>query len=128
MTIDEKLIEVAEVELARALNNFDYCMPADGMSRVLEAYESAKQKEAEGWRDIASAPKDGSSFLAVVWGRVRAIKWCPAWEVWFDDGKDADTIDYENDEVFGIGSALPTHWRPLPEPPSALLSAGGENG
>lgn len=54
--IDEKLVEVAEVELARVLKDYDYCMPIDGMARVLLAYESAKQKgEAEGWRDIATS-------------------------------------------------------------------------
>lgn len=44
--IDEKMIEAAEVELSRVLKDFDYCMPADGMARVLKAaLESAKQKE-----------------------------------------------------------------------------------
>ncbi len=64
---------------------------------------------AEEWRDIASAPKDGSSFLAICgslmtvghWQR-HAGAWCcvsPSYEL------------YPADEQI-------THWMPLPRPPS----------
>jgi hypothetical protein len=84
------------------------------------AYESAKQKEADGWRDIASAPHQEVVLLG-----------------WWDDDLMGGTIwstetgwasqGFRNE----VGSTISrhgraTHWRPLPAPPSALLSAGGE--
>lgn len=114
--IDDLTRPIIGIENRTAQEVFDIMVARIGRAPVLAF---AKPKEAEGWRDIASAPKDGVPFLAVVWGQVRAIKWCAAWEVWFDDGTDFDKVDYENDEIFGIGALLPTHWQPLPEPPSA---------
>jgi hypothetical protein len=96
MQIDEKALQAAENA---------YLQIKDGgfvpnMRAALEAYESAKPKDAEGWRDIASAPTPvmiGSSFGL---------------------GRDYDKLVW-----FHAGVA--THWRPLPEPPSAMLSAAG---
>lgn len=103
--------------------------------RIL-AYESAKQKEADGWRDIASAPKDGTHFLgfwpgggewrAPIIGIRMTWFWC-AGSAASAIGRDGEfTAHFHRDDP--IAGVSPSHWRPLPEPPSALLSAGGENG
>lgn len=71
---------------------------------LFEGYgvESAKPKDAEGWRDIASAPTPvmiGASFGL---------------------GRDYDKLVW-------FHAGVPTHWRPLPEPPSAMLPAAGDD-
>jgi hypothetical protein len=72
------------------------------------AYESAKQKEAEGWRDIASAPKDGTPVLLTArGGQVGVCVWI---RQWLYHGVGATPADWWDE---------PSHWRPLPEPPEA---------
>ncbi len=64
----------------------------------------------EGWRDIASAPRDGTQVLL----------WQPHWEamqtaVWFNDGHNRPGwLTMDGGEVI-----KPSHYRPLPAPPSA---------
>jgi hypothetical protein len=64
------------------------------------------------WRDIASAPKDGTHFLASVDGEVRLVAW----------GKTSHVPMYgfclADQGVEDFDLCKPTHWRPLPAPPS----------
>lgn len=68
------------------------------------------------WQPIETAPKDGSSVLL----------WSEAWDMsWgvvigsYDAGawvtSEGQTADDDEDE---FGSIAPTHWMPLPPPPS----------
>ncbi|MBA4220146.1 MAG: hypothetical protein C0458_05380 [Methylobacterium sp.] len=100
---------------------------AAGFEAARLAYESAKQKGADGWRDIASAPKDGEIFLGT--GPEEAWPVAMLWQSY--DADDAAEIGSDGYWTYAeqliadvTGEAKPTHWRPLPEPPSAL--AGGE--
>lgn len=118
-TIPLEAITAAEVELARVLKGFDYCMPADGMQRVLTAALSALRPgstgETEGWQPIETAPKDWSDVLLFVPGYTDEREVC---EGFFD--KNAERWrDSRNQRV------APTAWRPLPSPPSAMLAAAG---
>jgi hypothetical protein len=71
--------------------------------------------EVVGWQPIESAPKDGTSILAIwQWneddpncGSVthEVVRWCGWW----------DTMGFTQPE--------PTHWMPLPEPPRAAIAA-----
>ena len=71
--------------------------------------------DAQGWRDIATAPRDGSAFM--VW-----------WPHWYHFPLTAYVKDYRlrlSDSTqpaepweFGTGDG-PTHWQPLPAPPYA---------
>jgi hypothetical protein len=67
------------------------------------------------WQDIASAPKDGAPILAA--GEVRDGSWVQTTVRWENDGE-----GYWNLIVVGAyaedGEWWPTHWMPLPEPPS----------
>lgn len=68
------------------------------------------------WQPIASAPKDGSWFL----GYRPDLEAHQTIEVWHWD-PDADTDDVPGFWVNVTDSNLdeyPTHWAPLPEPPS----------
>ena len=59
------------------------------------------------WQDIATAPKDGTRFLAYQKGDpIQECWWCedfPEWTGWQND--------YDSEPA-------PTHWMPLPAPPS----------
>ena len=62
----------------------------------------------DGWRDIASAPKDGTWILAWLGGVANVadtIQW--AFGGWWN-----------GDSGFVSSSATPAHWRPLPPPPT----------
>lgn len=87
---------------------------------LFEGYgvESAKPKEAEEWRDIASAPKDGTAIIGGGNGWAAEIAYDPdakGW--WLAQTHPTDAHD---------GEMLPTHWRQLPPPPRAMLSAAGD--
>jgi hypothetical protein len=75
---------------------------ADALSRLSRSAE---------WRDIASAPKDGTFVLLFVRG---SDAWCPSIGRWNGDAW--------GDEMFSFhlpGLNMPTHWQPLPAPPLA---------
>lgn len=61
------------------------------------------------WRDMADAPKDGSSFLACSGTWITVGFWHRAQKCWACSAPNYSR--YPSDE-------LPTHWQPLPEPPS----------
>lgn len=46
-------------------------------------------------------------------------------DAWLEDERTSTLYQVIGSLIFGIGSLVPTAWRPLPEPP-AMLSAGGE--
>jgi len=61
------------------------------------------------WQPIETAPKDGSGFLAVVEGFIYTCCWHRTRLCWVDGGPAYMTI--ASDEQ-------PTHWMPLPAPPT----------
>ena len=82
------------------------------MSEFQRMLKASNPVKAE-WRDISSAPKDGTMFIG-------AIKWDDTgeWEVrpmqWWDYAgcfSDAGYAPYAKD------SEQPSLWQPLPEPP-----------
>lgn len=72
--------------------------------------ELTSEKEGVGkffWRDIKSAPKDGKSFLA--FERGYSIHECH-WDESHDNGAGGFRTPHHG--------WRPTHWMPLPEPPT----------
>jgi hypothetical protein len=65
------------------------------------------------WRDMATAPKDGARFLAMVDGDIRIVAWGKTSHVPLYGFCVAD----QGAEDFDI--CQPTHWMPLPPPPEA---------
>ena len=69
--------------------------------------------EADGWRPIESAPKDGTLILACGFGPkgyfVADVKYKD--EQWM--------IFHPEEDDWTVASHRVTHWRPLPSPPSA---------
>jgi len=75
------------------------------------------------WRDISTAPKDGTAIWLLVDGHqyigyCRPADWLNKKESWF---LKATFLRRENnpDEIYGCYAfdTAPTHWMPLPEPP-----------
>ncbi|MEO0943239.1 MAG: DUF551 domain-containing protein [Pseudomonadota bacterium] len=67
------------------------------------------------WQPIETAPKDGTEVILFYWwyidgGLVTAGYWHPV----FDDVKGG----FWYADLVNAGAADPTHWMPLPEPPS----------
>jgi hypothetical protein len=82
------------------------------------ALRAQPSNEAEGWRDIASAPKDGTEFLAIC---------CPGDETYWLLKADLAGSPYYDDGTGPVHVPCATHWRPLPAAPGeASVQAGGE--
>lgn len=60
------------------------------------------------WRDIETAPKDGTKFIA----------WCVCEQT--GDGWLVSDCDWWGDKWFSSGDGVvnPSHWMPLPPPPT----------
>lgn len=95
--------------------------------RIIKAIRAFKQ-EADGWRTIDSAPKDGTEVIGCYfqdWGNGSVSIYGP-WTIAFDGKKwrsswdGSQVIDYMSD--FGTDykepDVEPSHWHPLPAPPS----------
>jgi hypothetical protein len=81
------------------------CRAADIMDRL--AAEIARLK-AGGWRPISDAPKDGTDILVGVQG----IGW-PVRVAFWDEARGGVWSIWPGREL-----AHPTHWQPLPPPPT----------
>ena len=92
------------------------------VTQIVTAYLEALG--TDGSRDVKSAPKDGT--VIDVWCssdhpgddggyRVANAYWSSVGHKWLHIGQ-GNSMTWAHQ---------PTHWRPLPEPPSAMLSAAG---
>lgn len=80
----------------------------------------AEQKASDGWRDIASAPKDGTEILAVDDQGTRCvIRWCKHNHIPF--GGWIRQIELYGEEVDGFDAVK---WQPLPLPPGQNENGG----
>lgn len=69
------------------------------------------------WQPIETAPRDGTPvllWLRAPWCEARIARWHAPWSAWIDP---KSTPIMPDDEAFGIGRDLPTHWAKL-EPPA----------
>lgn len=75
------------------------------------------------WKPIETAPKDGTAvllFLGNFDNTIALARWYSPWGNWVRDDEQPDPTE----EYHGIGSGCPTHWMPLPSPPSDLKKGG----
>jgi hypothetical protein len=69
------------------------------------------------WQPIETAPKDGREvwlYLGAPWCKTEKAKWYAPWENWQVGEIPSDPA---REDCCGIGSAVPTHWMPMPAPP-----------
>ena len=71
------------------------------------------------WRDIATAPKDGTEILAYEAGDFSIVKWARVNRSmgWQCMGDGCSAVEYMDDFGTGYLQAYPSHWMPLPEAP-----------
>ena len=67
-----------------------------------------------GWRDISSAPKDGTPILTCIAGPTYYAR-----SGWWDDEVKGWAVGEKADGGKIYMVLPPTHWMPLPEPPEA---------
>jgi hypothetical protein len=82
--------------------------------RARAAVTAYLAEAGDGWRDIETAPKDGTRFL-VFGGGADKVEVCT-----WDDRVGAWDLDHTMLEDFNDqseGYSRPTHWRPLPKAP-----------
>lgn len=81
--------------------------------------------DKHGWQPRETAPKDGTEFLIWIpafmeWdGKMAHVRYYSPWDCFIPAGASVE----EGDDRFGIGVNVPSHWMPLPEPPSENLTA-----
>ena len=124
--IDERALEAA-VLAAPGANTEDCRAIAEPIVRAyLQALRPGSTGETEGWRDIETAPKDGTEILlygpGVLNSEGRTSMYARAQHVGWADEVEGHLTWYTRDPRV---TCRPTHWRPLPEPPSAMLAAAG---
>lgn len=100
--MDEKALERAYETLGRPDHAGDRLTVRAAITAYLQA--------SEGWRDIESAPKDGTNILLAHDHAVFDGYWDKYADGWVDDVTDL----YEDKITYPA-----THWRPLPEPPKS---------
>jgi len=101
---------------------------AQAGKKALAALPPGDAPQTCAWREIATAPKDGTAILLYV-ADERGSQWANQIGVWWDDGEAPGFFRYQEDQRrLGAYSRAhqPTHWQPLPAPPVALVPAEGE--
>lgn len=95
-------------------------LPEDAVTGVF-IYAAQAVREAlaarDEWMPIETAPKDGREvllWLGSPWSKVEKARWYAPWKNWQAGVIPADPV---REDCYGIGSAVPTHWQPLPTPP-----------
>jgi hypothetical protein len=88
----------------------DWC-PLEDYPRLLA--ERARMDAVEGWQDIASAPRDGDSFLACTATHADGCHEV----IWWDDKPTDPTFPWGS-EGANFHKNRFTHWMPLPKAPS----------
>lgn len=94
--------------------------------------ENARLREA-GWRDIESAPKDGTQFLALVSNGWYAIARAPAealqkgwpYQWWLTSDRQSYPVVETHSEDSSFGMTL-EYWMPLPPAPARKALGGGD--
>lgn len=73
---------------------------------------------SEDWQPIATAPKDGTGIIAYQNGNMRVCNWSQSGWAFYQSKPGAPIV----------AMMAPTHWRPLPAPPSPAIPSVHEAG
>jgi hypothetical protein len=93
------------------------------------------------WQPIETAPKDGTAFQAIIPGHGADNVLCWSYGLMNSDGNDCGAWTFASDQEppddwtdgwcwdvneDGVPSTQPTHWMPLPPPPTLADSDGDD--
>ena len=136
--IDEKALEAGARAVLHRRIKPDFFEVKDGVwtldhdkviaeaaiTAYLQALRPGSTGETDGWQPIETAPKDGSDMLLYGHGVLRSGGvYAKGHHVgWSQVARDGSIYWATRDPAV---DCEPTHWRPLPEPPSAMLAAAG---
>jgi hypothetical protein len=75
------------------------------------------------WQPIESAPKDGTDLIGYIpltdyWSGVMGIRWVKPYTKKMIDGLEITFVGYWCKSVNAQSVCKPTHWIPLPKPPT----------
>ena len=111
---DEAMARLAA--LSAKLRSQDQILSRSGIAEITATREVVDRREAEGWRDISTAPKDGTPILtysdACVETEAQMVMW------WSNDKEESCGFGWEAYDVSHM--LAPSYWRPLPPPPPRL--------
>jgi hypothetical protein len=143
-----EIVDAMALEIAAAADyDVSYHLCKKYATAALTAAEPfLAQVREEAWQPIESAPKDGREILAYsehgCTGTMLVRHLAPndfltdaEAEHWISEGMDEEDLGREDwfcaDFLQGCRlspDCYPTHWRPLPEPPTKLTREGGDLG
>ena len=94
----------------------------DNLAEARAMLSASPPEPVSGWRDIATAPRDGTDILVYFSGRLRGV-WKVSWENIHGDRTPTDGIWCVDDNkhvlnaLRGYSAGDDTLWMPLPSPP-----------
>ena len=91
---------------------------AGGVSGPLMGIAALPTAQAEGWRPIETAPKDCQAILVTEGRFCHCVEWNEEFDWW--------AVDDNKLGPFRLRGSSPTHWMPLPPPPTS--AEGVEHG
>jgi hypothetical protein len=119
-------VGVTDEMVLAACDAFHDCNWRDPIKEKMRAALTAAQiPQGSEWRDIASAPKDGTFILCTSGYQVGKNPWGPGgWMqigVWAHDMRGDGEAWHDGAQIHRV---YPTHWMPLPTPPNPNTHEG----
>ena len=130
---DRRLIDSALADLAQAaqadriaeLESELEAVGAGGVSGPLMGIAAPPTAQAEGWRPISTAPKDGALIVLGARNGVWLGKYLPVYQSGYRPENPWSSMLLNHDHM-AERYTRPTHWMPLPPPPTS--AEGVEHG
>lgn len=122
---DAKAAYDEHLAAAQALEDWEQAVGAGGVSGPLVGRASPPTAQAEGWRPIETAPKDGALIVLGARNGVWLGKYVPVYQSGYRPENPWSSMLLNHDHM-AERYTRPTHWMPLPPPPTS--AEGVEHG
>ena len=122
---DAKAAYDEHLAAAQALEDWEAAVGAGGVSGPLVGIAAPPTAQAEGWRPIETAPKDGALIVLGARNGVWLGKYVPVYQSGYRPENPWSSMLLNHDHM-AERCTRPTHWMPLPPPPTS--AEGVEHG